>query len=117
MNPANALFTATGFAYLALAIFTFIGKDALVGIHRNIEIIFYLGAFMVFMYVANNPPIRNLNFFLGAFYGVGAIGSFIGYPQRWKAYWKSAPQVGSDAGQIGMALWDLSLSIAFFSLC
>ena len=88
MNLVNALFMATGFAYLAIAIFAFMGKDALVGINDNIEMIFYFLAFLVFMYVANNPPIRNLNFLLGAFYGVGAIGSFIGYPQKWKAYWK-----------------------------
>ena len=52
---------------------------------------------------------------IGLFYGFACTASFIGV-SRWMAYWKKDPWMGSDAGQIGMALWDLVLSVVYFYL-
>lgn len=108
---------ATSFAYLGCAVFSIFNKPALVGVQRSVQTLFYLLAFIVFQCVSCGPTIVMLNYILGIAYAFASIGSFIGYPQKWKAYWKTAPDTGSDAGQIGMALWDLAISVSFFILC
>ncbi|GAG83967.1 unnamed protein product [marine sediment metagenome] len=55
-------------------------------------------------------------FILGIFYSFATVSSFIGWPQKWMAYWKTDPHEGSDTAQIAMALWDLALATAFFYL-
>ena len=117
MNLVTAFLLATSFAYLGCAVFSILKKPALVGVQRLLQTLFYLFAFIVFQFVSYNSNIITLNYLLGILYAFASIGSFIGYPQIWKAYWKSAPDIGSDAGQIGMALWDLALSITLFYLC
>jgi len=111
-----AFIEATAFAYLACAVYKALGKPPLVGIDTRLQGAFYLGLFAILLYVSYNPGIWILNVLLGVFYGFGAVGSFIGYPQRWAAYWKDDPEEGSAAGQIGMAFWDLVLAVAFLSL-
>lgn len=116
MNLVLAFIFATAWAYLACLIYTLLGKPPLVNIDTRLQVTFYLCAFGVFLYVSYYPYIMILNLLLGVLYGFTTIGSFIGWPQRWAAYWKENPEKGSDAGQIGMALWDLALSVAFLSL-
>jgi len=116
MNLVCAFIAATALAYLACAIYTALGKPPLVGIDNRLQGVFYLCAFAVFLYVYYNPSVWILNVLLGVFYGFGALGSFIGYPQRWAAYWKDNPEDGSASGQIGMSLWDLALAVVFLSL-
>ena len=111
-----AFIFATAWAYLACVVYTVLGRPALIGIDIRIQTAFYLGAFGVFLYVFYNPNIWVLNQLLGGLYGIFAMGSFIGYPQRWAAYWKNDPKEGCGAGQIGMAFWDLVLAVAFLSL-
>ena len=116
MRLVLAFIFATAWAYLACAVYTMMGRPPLIGIDRLSQMMFYLGAFGVFLYVSYNPGIWILNLLLGALYSLFAVGSFIGYPQRWAAYWKDDPEDGSDAGQIGMACWDLAVAVAFLSL-
>ena len=116
MNLVCAFIAATAWAYLACAFYTALGKPPLVGVDVRLQTAFYICAFGVFLYVSYNPGVWILNLLLGAVYGFGALGSFIGYPQRWAAYWKEDPEEGSAAGQIGMAFWDLALAGAFLSL-
>lgn len=111
-----AFIEATAWAYLACAVYMVLGKPALVGIDTRLQGAFYLFLFAVLLYVSHNPGIWILNKGLGIFYAFGAVGSFIGYPQVWMAYWKKDPEKGSDAAQIGMANWDLPLAVAFLYL-
>lgn len=112
----RAFIFATAWAYLICAIYASIGKPPLVDIDTRLQTAFYLCAFGVFIYISYNLGTWIMNLILGIFYSFGAMGSFIGYPQKWAAYWKSKPEEGSDAGQVGMALWDLALAVAFLSL-
>ena len=116
MNLICAFIAATALAYLACAVYTAMGKPPLIGIDTRIQTVFYLCAFGVLLYVSQNPSITVLNLLLGVFYAFGAVGSFIGYPQRWAAYWKENPEEGSDAGQAFMSAWDLALAVAFLFL-
>ena len=116
MNLVCAFIFATAWAYLACAVYTALGKPPMVDVDTRIQGVFYLFAFAVILYVYYNPGVWILNILLGIFYGFSAAGSFIGYPQRWAAYWKDDPEEGSAAGQIGMAYWDLALAVAFLSL-
>ncbi len=116
MILVRAFIFATAWAYLACAFYTILGKPPMVGVAIRIQLAIYLCAFVVFLYVSYYPYIMILNLLLGVLYGFAAIGSFIGFPQRWSAYWKNNPEEGSDAGQIGMAIWDLALAVAFLSL-
>jgi len=70
---------------------------------------------VVFVFVSINPLVNWLNSLLGVAYSFACVASFTGV-QKWKAYWTSAPNMGSAAGQIGMAAWDLALAICFFTL-
>lgn len=116
MPLINAFLLATAFAYLACFVYTVMGKPALVGVSNSIQAAFYGVAFGVFIFASISPLPNWLNFLLGIVYSFGAIGSFIGWPQKWKAYWTSAPNMGSAAGQIGMSAWDLLLAVCFFTL-
>lgn len=116
MQLINAFLGATAFAYLACFIYTIMGKPPLVGVSDITQMAFYGIAFVVFSFVSLNPGIIELNLFLGVCYSFACVGSFIGWPQRWKAYWTSAPNMGSAAGQIGMAVWDLAIAVCFFIL-
>ena len=116
MNLVLAFISATAWAYLACAIYTMMGRPPLIGIDRWSQTAFYLCAFGVFLYVSYNPGIYILNLLLGVLYGFFAVGSFIGFPQKWAAYWRNDPAKGSDAAQIGMAFWDLAVAVAFLSL-
>ena len=116
MKLINAFILATAWAYLACAIFTILGKPPLVNVSTRLQLIFYLGAFSVFSYVSVVPANRFLNLFLGGLYGFAAMGSFIGWPQKWCAYWKLSPEEGSAPQQVMMATWDLAVAVAFLSL-
>ncbi len=116
MILVRAFIFATAWAYLACAFYTMLGRPPMVDVAIQLQNAFYLCAFAVFLYVYYNPSVWILNLLLGVLYGFAAMGSFIGYPQRWAAYWKDDPEKGSAAGQIGMALWDLALAVAFLSL-
>jgi len=115
MNLVCAFIFATAFAYLACAVYTVLGKPALVGWDKRLQGVFYLGLFAFLLYVSQNPGIWILNLILGIFYAFGTVASFIGL-QRWAAYWKDDPEKGSAVLQIGMSLWDLVLAVAFLSL-
>ena len=112
----RAFIFATAWAYLACAFYTMLGRSPLVDVAIRIQMVFYLCAFGVFIYVVYNSGIWILNLLLGVLYGFAAMGSFIGFPQRWATYWKTDSDAGSGAAQIGMALWDLALAVAFLSL-
>jgi len=116
MNLVCAFIAATALAYLACAVYTALGKPPMVEVDVRVQMVFYLFAFAVFLYVSYNPRVRILNCILGVFYGFGAVGSFIGYPQRWSAYWKDDPEGGNAAGQTFMSAWDLALAVIFLSL-
>jgi len=116
LNLVLAFIFATAWAYLACAVYTAIGRSPLVDIDTWLQAFFYLCCFGIFIYVAYNPGIWLLNLLLGILYCFLAMGSFIGYPQRWSSYWKPNSAESSSAAQIGMALWDLALAVAFISL-
>ena len=116
MNYIDAFLTATAYAYLACAVYTLLGKPALRDMSENSQLVFYLAAFCVFLSVPSMSLPSIVYHVLGVFYGFAALGSFIGYPQRWVAYWLPDPMVGSAAGQIGMAMWDLAISVACLML-
>jgi len=117
MQLINAFLLATAFAYAACFVYTIMGKPALVGVSNNVQVAFYGFAFGVFIVSSMIPLVNWLNFLLGVLYSFACVGSFIGWPQRWKVYWTSAPNMGSAAGQIGMAFWDLAIAICFFMRC
>jgi hypothetical protein len=120
MSLLEAFLMVTAFAYLACVFFTLVGKPPLFEIDDYQQAVFYFLAFFVIWIVAA-PPFSiswppQVYSLLGALYAFAAIGSFIGYPQRWMAYWRKNPEDGSDSGQIGMAFWDLAISISFLYL-
>ena len=115
MNLIYAFLNATAFAYLALSLFSIIGRPAINGIQKNQQAIIYAILFCI-IYLSAKISISPIYYVLGIIYSFATISSFIGYPAIWMAYWKKIPSEGSDAGQIGMALWDLTLSISFFYL-
>ena len=115
----DAFLMATAFAYLACLVYTWMGKPPLIGVSDRVQMVFYLLAFIVFIFVSTSPSIPWLNNCLGILYSFGAVGSFIGFPQRWAAYWKDnpeegSPEEGSAAGQMGMAAWDLMIATFCF---
>jgi len=115
MKLVCAFIAATALTYLACAIYTALGRPPLVGIDDRTQGVFYLCASAVFLYVYYNPGVWILNLILGFFYGFATVASFTGL-QRWMAYWKPNPAEGSGTAQIGMALWDLTLAVAFLYL-
>ncbi|MEE9316515.1 MAG: hypothetical protein V3U97_05340 [bacterium] len=108
---------ATSFAYLAASIFSLKGKPALVGLNKNAQAVFYLVIGGILFYLALFPVNMFLKIGLGIFYSFSTVSSFTGYPQIWRAYWKSAPDTSSGSQAVGMAFWDLALAVAFFYLC
>lgn len=112
----KAFLMATAFAYAACYAYTLRGRPPLVGIGRSIQAFSYFAVSLIFVLVCLFPHPWFVDYLLGGVYGFAAMGSFIGWPQRWAAYWKLDPEEGSDAGQIGMALWDLAISVSFFVL-
>jgi len=121
MSFVEAFLIMTAFAYLACMFFTLVGKPPLFKVNTHSQIIFYFIAFITLLFSVVPLPFSipwpsEVYFLLGALYSFATVGSFIGYPQRWMAYWRIIPEKGSDAGQIGMAFWDLAVSISFFYL-
>jgi len=116
MDEVTSFLLATSFAYLAASIFSLKGKPALVGFNKNAQAVFYLVLGGIVFYVALFPVHELWKIALGMFYSFSTVSSFIGYPQIWRAYWKSAPDTSSGSQAVGMALWDLALAVAFFYL-
>jgi len=117
MDLVKSFLLATSFAYLAASIFSLKGKPALVGINKNVQAVFYLVLGGIVFYVALFPTNTIFKIGLGIFYSLSTVSSFIGYPQIWRAYWKSAPDASSGSQAVGMAFWDLVLAVIFFYLC
>ena len=115
MNLIEAFLNATAFAYLAAALYSFLGRPALDGINANRQGVIYCLPFAIIL-LSIKIEIDIIYFLLGILYSFATLGSFIGWPQKWMAYWKTEPHEGSDTSQIGMALWDLVLSVSFFYL-
>jgi len=116
MDVVASFLLATSFAYLIAALFALKGRPALVYPSKNIQVVFYLVLGGIIFYMALFPVNIILKVMLGIFYSFSAVSSFIGYPQIWRAYWKSAPDTSSGAQAVGMAFWDLVLALAFFYL-
>ena len=116
MNCINAFLTATAYAYLACAVYTLLNRPPLRDMSKISQLVFYLAACGAFLAVSAAPCPPVVYYALGVLYSFAALGSFIGYPQRWMAYWLPDPMVGSAAGQIGMAFWDLAIAVACFML-
>ena len=116
MNLVTAFLLATSLAYLAASILSLKGRPALVGLNKSVQAVFYLVLGGMVFYVALFPVNTIMNIGLGIFYSFSTVSSFIGYPQIWRAYWKSAPDTSSGSQAVGMAFWDLALAVAFFYL-
>ena len=116
MDPLRAFLVATAFAYLACLAYTLMGKPALANFPKNIQGLFYALAFVMFLVTALYSIPREIYWILGAVYGFAAVGSFIGYPQVWMAYWTTNPRGSSAASAVGMAFWDLAIAVVFFML-
>jgi len=117
MDLVESFLLATSFAYLAASIFSLKGKPALVGLNKNVQAVFYLVLGGIIYYVTLFQVNTLLKIALGIFYSFSTVSSFIGYPQIWRAYWKSAPDTSSGSQAVGMALWNLVLAVVFFYLC
>ena len=114
MEFVDSFLLATAWAYFGCLIFTGLGKPPMANVGAELQGLFYTFACMIFL-------LSSIDFFpqyvyavLGAVYGFGSIGSFIGWPQVWMAYWTSDPEGGSAAGQIGMAFWDIMIAVFCF---
>jgi len=116
MNYIYAYLTASAYAYLACALYTLLGYPPMRDMSKSYQYIFYGAAFGIFNAVIAIPCPSLVYYVLGALYGFFALGSFIGYPQRWMAYWLPTPEKGSAAGQTFMAAWDLGIAVAFLML-
>ncbi len=117
MDLVGSFLLATSFAYLAASIFSLKGKPALVGLNKNAQAVIFLLLGGIVFYMALFPVNTVLKIGLGIFYSFSTVSSFIGYPQIWRAYWKSAPDTSSGSQAVGMAFWDLVLAVVFFYLC
>ncbi len=112
MTPLEAFLLATAAAYMAAALFSLLGKPAQQDVPPTMQFAIYLGlgCLLILSVSGTLPPL-----FVGAlgwFYGFLSVSSFIGWPQKWFAYWKDRPHDGSDMAQIGMGFWDLALATA-----
>lgn len=114
MEFVNAFLMATAWAYLGCLIFTILGKPPMANIKEELQSLFYALAWIIFILSSIDVFPQYVYVFLGVGYGFASIGSFIGYPQIWMVYWREYPEQGSDAGQIGMAFWDLMIAVFFF---
>lgn len=115
MKLIEAFLNATAFAYLASSLYAFLNRPALDGMQYNRQGVIY-GILFGAIYLSMKVEISIIYFILGIFYSFATVSSFIGWPQKWMAYWKTEPHEGSDTAQIGMAAWDLALSVSFFYL-
>lgn len=115
MKLIYAFLNATAFAYLAAALYAFLNKPALDKIQYSRQGIIYVILFGS-IYLSMKVELSIIYFILGIFYSLATVSSFIGWPQKWMAYWKKEPREGSDAAQIFMSAWDLSLATLFFYL-
>ncbi len=110
MTPLEAFLLATAAAYMAAALFSLLGHPAQQDIPPQLQFFIYigLGSLLVLSVGGTLPPL-----FIGAlggFYGFLSVASFIGWPQKWYAYWKPKPEEGDAVAQIGMGFWDLALA-------
>jgi len=122
MDFIRAFLMATSSAYLSVYVLCMLNKTSLAKpakvSYRSFRIL--QAIFFILMAIVNGLaatitfPILAYQA-LGLLYGFACIASFIGV-SRWMAYWKKDPEMGSDAGQIGMAFWDLMLSVIYFYL-
>lgn len=117
MNLINAFLVATAFSYAVALVMTWTGYPPLAGLSKVEQSMLFLVSFAAILIVAFYPSIVWLNFLLGLFYSFATVGSFIGHPQVWNAYWTSNPGGGSAVAQVGMSFWNLALATIFFSLC
>lgn len=113
----DAFLKSTAFSYLGCLILTVLGRPPLAFIRADLQGVIYILFFITLMLSSIGVFPQYVYAFLGAVYGIVAVVSFLGWPQVWMAYWTSAPEGGSAAGQIGMAFWDLVLAICFFMKC
>jgi len=116
MNLNMAFLVATAFCYLSAFFLTYLGKPPMKDNSIQMQTM-YMFCFITILYSAYNPNNVYLNIFMGLFYSFASVGSYIGYPQIWNAYWKNNPEEGSATGQVIMALWNLAISMIYFSLC
>lgn len=114
MNAIDAFMKATAWAYFGCVFLTILGRPPLAFIRADLQGVIYALFFITFRFASLDAFPQYIYAVLGVVYGFAAIGSFIGFPQVWMAYWTGAPEGGSAAGQIGMAAWDLALAICCF---
>ncbi len=116
MSLVEAFLFATAAAYMAAALFSLLGNPPQQDIPPSIQapIYFVLGSALTMAVLNTLPPLAVG--ILGGLYGFLSVSSFIGWPQKWYAYWKDRPADGSAAGQIAMGFWDLAISVCFFHL-
>jgi len=114
MNFIDSFLKSTSWAYFGCLILTLLGRPPLASIRADFQGVIYTLFFITLMLSSINIFPQYVYSFLGAVYGIVAVVSFLGWPQVWMAYWTSAPEGGSAAGQIGMAAWDLALAICCF---
>ena len=117
MNLINAFLVATAVCYLVAIIMTVFDKPPLVRVNKATQSFMYLASFAFILLVAFGYSVSLLNFLLGVYYCFATVGSFIGWPQVWGAYWTDNPRGGSASTQVAMSLWNLILSVIFFSFC
>ena len=101
---------------MAAALYSLLGYPAQQDIPPRIQaaIYFVLGSALTMTVLKAFPPL--IIGALGGLYGFLCVASFIGWPQKWYAYWKPNPEDGSAAGQIAMGFWDLALAAALIYL-
>ena len=116
MSLVEAFLFATAAAYMAAALFSLLGKPPQQDIPPSIQSAIYivLGSALIASVTRLFSPLTLLAF--ASFYGFLSVSSFIGWPQKWYAYWKDTPEDGSAAGQIAMGFWDLAVSVCIFLL-
>ena len=97
---------------MAAALYSLLGHPAQQGIHPYLQATIYilLGTLLTLTAMDTLPPL--MVGALGWLYGFLCVASFIGWPQKWYAYWKPHPEEGDAAAQIGMGFWDLALATA-----
>ena len=114
MEFIDAFLMATAWAYFGCVILTILGKPPMANIRKELQGIFYFFACLIFQAASVDIFPQYIYSILGIVYSIASLGSFIGYPQVWAAYWKENPEQGSDAAQIGMATWDLAIGVFCF---
>ena len=114
MEFIDAFLMATAWAYFGCLILTSLGKPPMANIKAEFQGLFYIFAWIIFMLSSVDAFPKYVYALLGVVYCFGSIGSFIGWPQVWMAYWTSDPKGGSAAAQIGMSFWDLMIAVFCF---